>query len=236
MRITTVGAHQDDMEVMALGTILRFQERAALDDLTIVCLTNGDKGSTVPVDRAEFAATRAHEAEAVAAAIGGRYVGLGEEDEYLFDSKEIRERLVRVLREARPDLILCTPTNDYNTDHSVAGQIAIQSALLASVGSICPELEPLPSAPAMYEWDTVSGIEFVPTVYVDTTTVHRRKLELLSMHESQVVEMSRLYRFGTLDQAEIVGRFRGLQASVEYAEGFRPVLAWPRARPGVPLP
>jgi LmbE family N-acetylglucosaminyl deacetylase len=236
VRITTVGAHQDDMEVMALGTILRFQQQAPLEDLTIVCLTNGDKGSTVPVDRAEFAAIRAHEAEAVATAIGGRYVGLGEEDEYLFDSKEIRERLIRVLREARPDLILCTPTNDYNTDHSIAGVIAIQCALLASVGSICPDLEPLPAAPPVYEWDTVAGIEFIPTEYVDTTSVHQRKIELLSMHESQAVQMSRMYGFGTLDQAEIVGRFRGLQCSVGYAEGFRPVLAWPRAKPGVRLP
>ena len=45
MRLVTIGAHQDDMEVWALGTVLRYLERGDLEALTVICLTNGDKGS-----------------------------------------------------------------------------------------------------------------------------------------------------------------------------------------------
>ena len=144
MRVVTVGAHQDDMEVWALGTVLRYFERGDLEALTVICLTNGDKESATPVDRDAYAATRASEATAVANALGGEYVGLGEEDEYLFDGKEIREKLVRAVRAARPDVILCPSIDDLNnTDHATAGKIAIQVALLAQVGTICPDVPPL---------------------------------------------------------------------------------------------
>src|SRR5829696_8539985 len=144
MRLVTVGAHQDDMEVWALGTVLRYLERGDLEALTVICVTNGDKGSATPVDRDAYAATRATEATAVANALGGEYVGLGEEDEYLFDGKEIREKLVRAVRAARPDVILCPSIDDLNnTDHATAGKIAIQVALLARSEEHTSELQSL---------------------------------------------------------------------------------------------
>lgn len=237
MRIVTVGAHQDDMEVWALGTVLRYKERGDLEHLTVVCLTNGDKGSPVPVDPTEFAATRAREATAVAEALGGRYVGLGVEDEYLFDTKEIREQLVRVFREARPDVVLCPSPNDLNnTDHATAGRIAIQVSLLAQVGTICPDMEPLPIAPAVYEWEPSIGLNSTPEIYVDTSSVHARKIELLKLHTSQVKATPDMYATDLLDIAEIVGRFRGLQCNTRYAEGFRAVHSWPRTKAGNLLP
>jgi len=176
MRLVTVAAHQDDMEVWALGTVLRYVERGDLEALTVICLTNGDKGSATPVDRDAYAGTRASEATAVANALGGEYVGLGDEDEYLFDGKEIREKAVRAVRAARPDVILCPSIDDVNnTDHATAGKIAIQVALLAHAA-------------------------------------------------------------GLLEIAEVVGRFRGLQCGVRYAEGFRAVKSWPRTNPGSLLP
>jgi len=237
MRLATVGAHQDDMEVWALGTVLRYLQRGDLEALTVICLTNGDKGSATPVEAEAYAATRAAEATAVATALGGEYVGLGVEDEYLFDTKEIREKLVRALRVARPDVILCPSIDDLNnTDHATAGKIAIQVALLAQVGTICPDVEPLPIAPAVYEWEPSIGLGFVPELYVDTTSVHARKLELLNLHTSQVKANEDLYAAGLLEIAEVVGRFRGLQCGVGYAEGFRAVKSWPRTKPGSLLP
>jgi LmbE family N-acetylglucosaminyl deacetylase len=169
--------------------------------------------------------------------LGGEYIGLGEEDEYLFDSKVIREKLVRVVRMARPDVILCPSIDDLNnTDHATAGRIAIQVALLAQVGTICPDVEPLPIAPAVYEWEPSVGLGFTPEIYGDTPSVHARKLELLNMHTSQVKSNKELYGTGLLDMAEVVGRFRGLQCGTGYAEGFRPVLGWPRTKPGSLLP
>jgi LmbE family N-acetylglucosaminyl deacetylase len=237
MRLVTVGAHQDDMEVWALGTVLRYKERGDLEHLTVVCLTNGDKGSATPVDSAAYAATRASEAEAVATALGGRYVGLGVEDEYLYDTKEIREQLVRVVREARPDVILTPCIDDLNnTDHATAGKIAIQVALLAQVGTICTDIEPLPISPVVYEWEPAVGLGFVPQIYVDITSVQARKLELLGLHTSQVQATEDLYATGLLGMAEVCGRYRGLQCGVGYAEGFRQVLSWPRTKPGNLLP
>jgi hypothetical protein len=56
------------------------------------------------------------------------------------------------------------------------------------------------------------------------------------MHASQMLNST---KFGGLDLvklSQIVGAYRGMQCRVEYAEGFKPALAWPRVRAGNVLP
>ena len=44
MNIVAVAAHQDDVELSCLGTLVKFKQRGDAD-ITIVALTNGNKGS-----------------------------------------------------------------------------------------------------------------------------------------------------------------------------------------------
>ena len=87
-----------------------------------------------------------------------------------------------------------------------------------------------------YYMDPVTGMDWQPTEYVDITAVFEQKCELLRLHASQMLNMKTSGGWDLVKYAHIMGAFRGLQCDVEYAEGFKPVLAWPRVRPGNYLP
>ena len=89
-----------------LGTLLRYRERPDVT-ITNVTISNGNKGGnydpTVPYD--EIAAIRIQEATAVAKALDGRYICLDQEDEYIRDTDQTRNRLADILRQARAELL-----------------------------------------------------------------------------------------------------------------------------------
>jgi LmbE family N-acetylglucosaminyl deacetylase len=236
MNVVCIGAHQDDVELHCLGTLLKYQQRGDVQ-ITIVATTNGNKGSQhdPKMPYAQVAAIRAAEATALAEALGGRYIGLEQEDQYLRDTDELRNRLTDILRAAKADLVIAPPPVDYSSDHMVTSRLAFEACALAGYRSIFTEHEPLSSYPALFYMDSLTGLESQPTHYVDISEVFARKCELLRLYKSQMKNMERS-GWDLVKYAQIVGAFRGLQCGVEYAEGFRPALAFPRMRPGSLLP
>ncbi len=236
LSIVSIAAHQDDIELGCLGTLIKYQQRGDCQ-ITNVTLSNGDKGSQHDphAPYVEVAKVRIAEANAVAEALGGWHTCLGYEDEYLIVTKEMINQVVDILRQARADVVFCPPPVDYNTDHTVASTVAYQAVMLAGVKSIFTGHEPLENYPVLYYMDAITGMEFQPTSYVDITDVFERKLEVLQLHKSQMKNMQRS-GWDLVKYPRVVNAFRGMQCSVEFAEGFRPCLGWPRVRPGCPLP
>lgn len=237
MNVVCVAAHQDDIELHCLGTLIKYRQRGDVT-ITNVVITTGDKGGAFDpsLSYEEVAAVRREEATAVAEALGGRYIGLGQPDEYLQDTEEVRNRLVDILREVQADILFAPPPVDYNTDHTVTSRIAFQVAMLAGVSTIATEHAPLSAYPPLFYMDPVTGLDWQPTHYVDISDVFERKCELLRLHKSQMISMEKSARWDLVKYARIVGAFRGLQCGVEMAEAFKPALAWPRLRPGNWLP
>ena len=80
----------------------------------------------------------------------------------------------------------------------------------------------------IFYMDNLAGTNTIPTEYVDITDEIDLKLEMLECHESQLKWMR---DHDHIDFAEFVkscSRFRGIQASCGYAEGFTQELSWPR--------
>ena len=80
----------------------------------------------------------------------------------------------------------------------------------------------------LYYMDTLAGVNFMPTEYVDISDTMDLKLEMLECHESQ---MKWMRDHDHIDFAEFVktcARFRGLQCGVTYAEAFTQCQAWPK--------
>src|SRR5512133_1057123 len=115
MNIVSVGAHQDDIELNCLGTLIKYQQRGDAT-ITNVVISNGDKGAqfdpSTPYEK--IAKIREAEATAVAFGLGGRYICMGQSDEYIRDTDEARNWLIDVLREAKADLLFAPPPVDYN--------------------------------------------------------------------------------------------------------------------------
>jgi LmbE family N-acetylglucosaminyl deacetylase len=231
----SVGAHQDD-ELSCLGTLLRY--RALGWRITTVSVSNGDKGGQHDpgIPHAVIAQTRIDEATRVAHELGGEYYCLGLEDGFVFDSRDVRLALTDILRTVEADVVLTLPASDYNNDHIMAGRIALHAALLSAINVVTTNAPPLARAPTVLFMDTIAGLDFQPTHYVDITDQFADKSRLLRMHASQMLSQPNITGWDLVTHAEVVGRFRGQQCGVQYAEGFRPVLRTPLVRPGWALP
>lgn len=240
MNIVSIGAHQDDIELNCLGTLVKYQQQGApgAHTFTNVVISNGDKGAQYDprTPYAEIARIRESEATAVANGLGGRYVCMGQSDEYIRDTDEARNWVIDALREAKADLVFAPPPVDYNTDHMVTSQIAFHAVMLAAVKTIFTAHDPLPKTPPLYYMDAITGLEWQPTHYVDITGVFERKCELIRLHKSQMANMQTSGGWDLVKYSQVVGAFRGIQCGVEYAEGFKPALAWPRVHAGNFLP
>ena len=235
MKVLAITAHPDDAELLCGGTLAKYAERG--DEVAIAIATNGEVGSST-MSKEETAKVRRSEAEAAAEIIGADLFWLGFPDEFLLDSKKVRLAFIDVIREVDPDVILTHwPDDLYNPDHSVTGQVANDVALMVTVPNIKTEADPIDEIPIVYFIDSLAGIGFNPDEYVEITGTIDTKKEMLKQHESQLSDwLKDQYGVNTLEMLETVARFRGIQSSVPYAEGFIRAKAWPRNTTGTLLP
>ncbi len=181
------GAHPDDCELAAAGLAALYSSRGGR--VCFVALTNGDCGHQ-SMGGAELARRRRGEARAAAAAVGASSIVLDNHDGALMPTLENRLELIRIIREFRPDLVLCPRPNDYHPDHrytSILVQDASYMVTVPNVAAFTPRLEADPVV--MYVSDRFRRpYPFAPDVLVDTTEVVERKLDALHCHASQVYE------------------------------------------------
>ena len=227
--VVAVEGHPDDVELSALGTLIKLHERGAR--VTIVSITDGGHGAFHDENLSKsIAEIRAGEASAVAARLDGEWLTLGQEDGYLYDTAEMRNQLAAVMRRVGCDLVLAPPPTDYHYDHITAGQLAFTSSYYAAVSGPEVEGKQLAKTPAVYYFDSIMGLEFDPAFYIDISDQIETKKELARLHASQMDNMKAIGDWDLVEYIDIVGRFRGLQSGVTYAEAFRPASRWPRIR------
>jgi LmbE family N-acetylglucosaminyl deacetylase len=233
MNVLAVGAHPDDLEILCGGTLAKCAARG--DAVTMVCAANGDCGSATH-SREEISAIRRREAEAAAAVIGADYYCLDYPDLEIPLDMEARTKLVEIVRRCRPDFIIAHAPNDYMLDHRHAGALAEVASFDATIPNLKTESPAYNRIAPIYYMETLVGIGFEPTEYVDVTDHFETKARMLACHASQV-EWLRHHDQAQVDEVmEVAARFRGAQAGVRYAEGFRPAQMWGRLVPRRLLP
>lgn len=225
MNVTFVGAHQDD-EMFCLGTLLRYRRRG--DTLSIICLTNGDKGMSdrTDVPYAEAARIRDQEMRRVSERLGADYQCLQEPDEALYDTWDMRLGLIDALRRVNSDLVFTHFHRDYNLDHTTTSALVFQCTMLAAIASIQTDHPALGRCPPIFYVDPGTGYDFEATHFVEIPSdLVDEMLALMALHESQQAVLRRMA--GT-DYGEIIkGRLieTGARVGVPFAEAFRPCLA-----------
>lgn len=220
-RALAVYAHPDDPEVSCGGTLARWVRGGG--EVHVVVVGQGDKGSADPAaDPAHLAEQRRGEVAAAAAVLGlaGCHL-LGVPDGEIDNTRELRADLVRLVRELRPDALVCPdPTAVFfgrryfnHRDHRQVGWAALDAVAPAAAS---PHY--FPEAGAAHQVETVylSGT-LEPDAWVDISDTIDRKAEALLCHESQLGDGSEWLRQVVRQRAEEGGR----QAGVAYAEGFR---------------
>ncbi|HUX20024.1 MAG TPA: PIG-L deacetylase family protein [Spirochaetia bacterium] len=218
MNILAVGAHPDDIEVMCVGTLLKYKKQG--HQIFVALTTSGNIGSNEIEGRDEIARTREAEQLEAAKLYGGQVRFLRYDDEGLVDSPQLRRDVLNAIRWAKPDVIFTNYPGDMSTDHNVTGTV-VGRVMLSLPGKNGPADEPpFEKAPSLFYWDTAAGMGFEPEAYVDISDVFDLKQESLSKHESQAVWMDVFQPHQFLDHSRILAECRGLQSGVRYAEGF----------------
>ena len=138
-RIMLIGAHADD-DAMSHGTLAMLQAHG--NQIHIVTLTTGNVGTQDPnLSRTQLAQIRRQEELAALVELGipgEHYINLGYDDGLLEfeDRKAVVERLVRLIRTIRPDVLLAfDPGRRYQrwhkSDHRTAAYLAADAARAA---------------------------------------------------------------------------------------------------------
>lgn len=189
--VLAIGAHPDDMEQFAGGTLILLKKAGY--GITIAALTDGACGSkTFSAD--EIISIRLKEAKKAAKILGAEYINLGIRDGSIEYNLENVRKLVKLIREVNPEIIITHPAkDDYMTDHWHTGALVLWAVpeachpnFVASTNASAIE-----SMPYVYHTDpqgltnSDGQITKVNTI-VDIGDEIEEKLAAFSLHESQV--------------------------------------------------
>ena len=187
LNIIAFGAHPDDCDQRAGGTAAKY---AALGHrVRFVSVTNGDAGHQTEGGGA-LAARRRAEAQEAGRRIGIEYVVLDNHDGELVPSVDVRNQIIRQIRQWNADLVLAPRPNDYHPDHRYTGVLVQDAAYMVVVPNITPDTPALRKNPVfMYFQDGFQRPNpFSPHVAVSIDDVIEKKIDMLDAHTSQMYE------------------------------------------------
>ena len=223
--VLAVFAHPDDAEICAGGVLAKWA--ASGRDVHLEILTNGDRGSQDQTqDRGELAATRVRESEEAARVLGLASVRVGAiPDSELENSEEVREGVVRRIREIRAETVVsCDPTavffdNRYynHSDHRTTGFVGLDASY---PGSGNPHFFPEQLRDGLEVQDVFDiwlGWTNEPNHREDITGFLAAKVDALAKHASQLSEGIRHFEESLEREALDAGK----EIGVEHAEEFR---------------
>jgi len=225
MNVIAIGAHPDDIESYCSGTMAKYAARG--DNVFFCVVANGDKGG-YGVSAEELAKIRAEEAKNAAKVIGATLIHIGLPDLGIRICDEHLNLVVDAIREAKADLIITHPPDDYMMDHRNTSELVYQASFIVGIPNWETNVPYYKGTPPVYYMDPPSGVGFIPTEYVDITDVWDKKIEMLRCHKSQVDWLREHDNMDIVDNVTVMARFRGEQCGVRYAEGFRQMALWPR--------
>jgi len=196
-KILVILAHPDDPEFFCGGTIAKWVGEGNL--VSYLLLTRGEKGVNDhfnPDDINEIIQIRKKEQENAAKVVGVNEINyLHEPDGYLTANILIRRKVVKSIREMKPDIILtCDPTNYYlrdtyinHPDHRAAGQIVIDSVFPAVQNPVFfPDLIINNNLSPHQLKEVWLSLPLSGNTIVDVTGLWTKKLKALHTHESQI--------------------------------------------------
>jgi len=184
-----IAAHPDDIEFMLAGTLLLLKKAGY--EIHYLNLSRGNCGS-IETDSATTAKIRLQEANCAAKILGAQFHPPFCNDlEIFYDLKTLR-RLCAVIREVQPTIVLTHSPADYMEDHMNTCRLAVSAAFARGM----PNFKSTPSCKTeSYDCTIYHALphsltdnlrhKIIPGAFVNTTSVHAKKLEALQAHQSQ---------------------------------------------------
>jgi LmbE family N-acetylglucosaminyl deacetylase len=221
-RIMVIAAHPDDIDFGCSGAMALWSGKNIIR--YVVC-TSGEKGLKNYKDRDVSKDIREKEQMKAAEAAGVKDVlFMREKDGELINNLDFRQKLVKIIRAYKPDILFCPdPAMQkydnfylYHPDHRALAH-AVFDSVYPAVGNhlFFPELLSEGCTPhqvgSLYFFATEN-----PNIMVDITDAIEIKIKALAVHESQILDANELGKF-IKKMAAKAGKRKGMK----YAEAFR---------------
>ena len=187
-KVFAVCAHPDDIEFMMAGTLIRLQSLGY--EAHYMTIADGALGGN-GLDHATLAATRMQEAKNACKIIGAVYHPPVASDLEVFYNFETLAKVVDVMREVDPEIVLTHGPYDYMEDHVNAGRLAVSAAFSRGMGNFrTVKNPPVNTDVAVYHSLPLSlkdqlNKPIVPDFFVDVTSTIDTKKAMLNCHKTQ---------------------------------------------------
>lgn len=221
-RAMFIFAHPDDIEFGSAGTAAKWTKHGS--EVTYVVLTDGNIGSREEGMTAEKLAEIRRREQSEAAEVAGvaRCLFMGEPDGRLQPTLELRKKLVRLIRQYTPNVVVCGDPQFFysdgyinHPDHRNAGQVALEAVFPSGDSPLLfPELVAEGYEPHKVNYVYISFGRREANMYVDITETIDTKIAALRKHVSQL---------GDWDPDERMREWAaesGRRVGYAYAEGY----------------
>ncbi|MBQ1442849.1 MAG: PIG-L family deacetylase [Renibacterium sp.] len=227
-RLLVVGAHSADFVWRSAGAIA--VHTAAGGEAKVVALSYGERGESGELWRepgqteANVKRIRHAEASAAAGILGADFEGFDAGDYPLRLDDQAIDRLAALIREFAPEIILTHPAKDpFNPDHPTAAAAVARARLLAAGAGVASAFETVPPSQLLaFEPHQPDLCEFVPTEFVDITSVF--ELKVAAMQEMKAQKYLQEYYAQRAEHRANHARKVSGRKEVRYAEAFQRLL------------
>ena len=187
VRVIAFGAHPDDCDLGAGGLAAKYAARG--DKAKFLSLTNGDAGHQ-SLRGEELAKRRRAEAQEAGRRIGIEYEVLDNHDGKLLPTLDVRERVIREIRQWKADIVIAPRPNDYHPDDRYTGVLAQDASYMVIVPDLVTDTPPLTQNPvSLYYSDGFTRPQpFRADIVVSIDDVFEEKINMLDAHVSQFYE------------------------------------------------
>jgi N-acetylglucosamine malate deacetylase 1 len=217
LHILAFGAHADDVEIGMAGTIAKLT--AAGKRIGICDLTDADLSSNGNVD------LRKKEALQSAQILGVSYrTSLGIPDRGLYLKEEYINRIVKVIRIYKPQIVFAPFFEDRHPDHGNCARLVEEAVFSAGIRKYETDNNDLPHRVDKVYFYMINGYH-KPDFTIDISPYIDKKLESLRAYKSQFEQTEQSYNTplvnGYIETVEAREKMFGKQVGVSFAEGFK---------------
>lgn len=222
-KILVFSPHPDDSDFGVAGTIAKLAKEGY--DITLCVITDGRRG--VPLSTKKAISIRSKEQLKAAKILGiKKVIFLKEEDGNLENTPKVREKLVRVIRQEKPDIIFSfDPANlefdsfyRFHRDHRIVAE-AVFDAVYPEAGSAqyYPYLikQGLKPHPVREIWFFATH---KPNKFIDISPTMNLKIKALAAHKSQVRNIKEVST-----KIKMWAKKAGATKKMQYVECFRKI-------------
>ncbi|MED1793807.1 bacillithiol biosynthesis deacetylase BshB1 [Brevibacillus nitrificans] len=215
--ILAIGAHPDDVEIGASGSLLLAAKQGKR--VGILDLTYAELSSNGNVERRQQEAAAADKLLGVVERFN---FGLPDRGLETVKEEAIR-KVVELIRTTRPQIVLAPYHQDRHPDHESVSRIVREAVFSAGIRKYLADQTPPAYRPTQLLYYFINST-VTPQVVVDVTSVYSEKMEVLRCYRSQFEleegSVTTPLTNGYLEMVEYRERLFGQQAGVTYAEGF----------------